>query len=66
LDSAQALAIAATKSRAVNGFSDGPVSRSWVPFRMRIFVLISGDEIASPTPLSTREGMMEVKRLPIL
>ena len=65
-DSEQAFAIAAMKSSALNGLFEGPVSRSVVPLRIRILVLINGLKIASPTPRRTREGMVDVKREPML
>lgn len=55
----------ATKSRAVYGFVEGPVSRSRVPFSMRTFVGMAGDATASPTPFKTSDGTIEVKRLPM-
>lgn len=63
---AQASAMAATKSIALNGESFGPVSRSMLPFRIRIFDLIVGFATASPTPRRMSDGIMEVKSEPML
>lgn len=62
-----ALTIAFTKSTAVNGWLEGPVSRSILPFRIRILNLMLGEQvIAAPTPLSINDGTMDVNKEPIL
>lgn len=67
-DSSPARTIASTKSRAVNRAWPGPISRSKLPFRIKIFCLVAAGlrRIACPTPLKMILGMMEVYRLPML
>lgn len=64
-EDAAALEIAAMKSNAENGLDDGPVSRSFVEFRIKILYRIVGFAMASPTPLRIRDGTMDVYNEPM-